>query len=89
MYLEKNRSRAQTRYNLEKKKKKCRNYWWWSKDSESAEEQRMKVGKAAQTPKICSCWMCGNPRKHQNLISLKEYEFSSRKDVDLYLKYGE
>lgn len=89
MYLDKDKTRAQTRYNLEKKKKKCRNYWWWSDKNESVEAHRMKVGKAAKTPKVCSCWMCGNPRRHQNMISLKEYAFIKKDDIGMYFKYGE
>ena len=22
------------------------------------------IGKFIETPKMCSCWMCGNPRRH-------------------------
>lgn len=30
-------------------------------------------GKAmAETPAVCSCWMCGNPRKHFGALTIQE-----------------
>lgn len=30
------------------------------------------LGKAVDTPCLCSCWMCGNPRRHHGEISRQE-----------------
>ena len=44
-----------------KKKKVVREYynWWGDWDSKS-------IGLKSHTPCRCSCYMCGNPRKHYN-----------------------
>ena len=31
-----------------------------------------RVGLYADTPKVCSCWMCGNPRRYLNEPTLQE-----------------
>ncbi|MFP3941396.1 MAG: hypothetical protein ACLF0P_13945 [Thermoanaerobaculia bacterium] len=31
-----------------------------------------RVGLYAETPKVCSCWMCGNPRRHLGEVTLRE-----------------
>lgn len=31
-----------------------------------------RVGLYANTPKVCSCWMCGNPRRYLNEPTLQE-----------------
>ncbi|WP_146208325.1 hypothetical protein [Gilliamella apis] len=33
---------------------------------------RKALKKHITTPKACSCWMCGNPRKYLNEITLQE-----------------
>ena len=33
------------------------------------------LGIAVNTPKVCSCYMCGNPRKHWKQVSFKELKF--------------
>ena len=59
------RTRAERRHHhtrmLEKVKKffMYQNYFW--SEEEKLEHQR----KVAETRKPCSCWMCGNPRRHQ------------------------
>lgn len=89
MYLEKNKTRALTRAALKNKKSKCRNYWWWSNKDTDKKSHMEKVGKAARTPAICSCHMCGNPRKYWGYLSFQEEKFLSRDDINVYLKYGE
>jgi len=89
MYLEKDKTRAQTRFNLTKKKLKCKNYWRWFDKNEDPVEYKEKIARAARTPKVCSCWMCGNARKYFGYASLQEQRFFNRKDIELYFKEGE
>ncbi len=57
--------RALRRHHLERHKAKARKVLHWQDRSFSSErEEALVVGKWAHTPKACSCWMCGNPRKH-------------------------
>ena len=89
MYLEKDKTRAQTRANLKNKKLKCRNYWCWFDPNGDQEEHKRKVAKAARTPAACSCFMCGNPRKYWGTVSFNEEKFLSRNDIENYFKHGE
>lgn len=52
-------SRAERRANLDTKKVRVRQHYggWAGKTAET-------LGKVAVTPTPCSCYMCGNPRKH-------------------------
>jgi len=63
------RTSAERRYFEEKKKEKVKSY----SVCFDASNPRV-VGMAATTPKPCSCWMCGNPRKN-----LKEKSFKDKK----------
>ena len=38
------------------------------------------------TPAACSCWMCGNPRKHLNEITLQEQRSILNYQESLLLK---
>ena len=35
-----------------------------------------QVGILAHTPELCSCYMCGNPRKHYGYKTLQELRFT-------------
>jgi len=64
-YLEKNKKRDLTRFNLEKKKKECSKYFWLKYiENDNPKDLEKRVGKMSHNPKSCSCWMCSNPRKH-------------------------
>lgn len=41
------------------------------------------LGKVVHTPCPCSCWMCGNPRKHFMQVTLQE--FRARDQWKLFL----
>lgn len=95
MYLEKDKTRAQTRFNLQKKKIACSKYFWLTYiDDQSEENLIKKVGKLSHNPKNCSCWMCGNPRRKykgrkKGRITLKEEIITSKHEIENYLKYEE
>ena len=48
-------------------KKTLPHYFMWSGDFEPR-----RVGLYSETPKLCSCWMCGNPRKYFNEAPIQE-----------------
>ena len=63
------RTTAWRRQQEEKKKRKVvkdHDKWWWEDES-----PRM-VGKKAHTPAMCSCHMCGNPRKYWKEKTIQE-----------------
>ena len=40
------------------------------------------IGRYGTTPKLCSCWMCGNPRRSRKghaRLSIKERVYNDRK----------
>lgn len=65
------KKRALRRHHAARKKawarKKLRHYFL---DPQHPPPRR--VGLYADTPKVCSCWMCGNPRRHQGEVTLRE-----------------
>ncbi|MGO4332011.1 hypothetical protein AB4Z48_37250 [Cupriavidus sp. 2TAF22] len=34
-----------------------------------------EIGRAVWTPTLCSCWMCGNPRRHMGERTIQERRF--------------
>jgi hypothetical protein len=57
------RTRDFRRYQYEIRKLRVRRRLrWWGMD-----ETPFWLGRYANTPKPCSCWMCGNPRKFGQL----------------------
>ena len=40
--------------------------------SDSSELPARRVGMYSRTPKVCSCFMCGNPRRHCNEATIQE-----------------
>ncbi|WP_143745709.1 hypothetical protein [Massilia sp. KIM] len=70
--MEKNRQRALRRHHLERVKKKRADYaGGYVRQLPDAERLR-RIGLYANTVPVCSCWMCGNPRRHLHESSLKE-----------------
>lgn len=41
-------------------------------------DQASRRGRLAKTPVPCSCWMCGNPRRHEGQVTLAEAKASGR-----------
>jgi hypothetical protein len=64
------RTKDYRRHQEEKKKRKVvKDYdrWWWRDD----QTPRM-IGIKAHTPALCSCYMCGNPRKYWKEKTIQE-----------------
>jgi hypothetical protein len=49
--------------------KKKRGHYWWGRQLTAVE-----LGRVVNTPKPCSCWMCGNPRRHLKRDRLSIWE---------------
>ena len=62
------RNRATNRHHEERIKNKVKNYHNVHTDK-SVEKS---IGKVAHSRAICSCWMCGNPRKHFGEVTIHE-----------------
>ncbi len=63
--------RAIRRHHRTRLLKKRKNYWgrMWNMEEEPIHKR------VINTPKPCSCFMCGNPRKHWKEISTHEQKF--------------
>ena len=63
------RTAAWRRQQEEKKKRKVvkdHDKWWWG------DETPRMIGIKAHTPALCSCHMCGNPRKYWKEKTIQE-----------------
>lgn len=59
-------TRAERRHRAERAKARAKLFYGgWMR------EQR-ELGIAARSPKQCSCWCCGNPRRHFELPTIQE-----------------
>jgi len=61
----KNMKRAVRRHHYKRLKKKRQNYWGKSLSAE-------RIGFVVNTPHPCSCYLCGNPRKHFGQLTIQE-----------------
>ena len=50
----------------------------WSTPTEYYEWMKRTLGKSSNHGKLCSCHMCGNPRKFFNEKTLQEQKFDER-----------
>ncbi len=68
------RTRDFRRHNSEKFRRHCRKLIkkTLSVSSENLANNKKFVGKLFRNRKICSCFMCGNPRKYFNEKTVKE-----------------
>lgn len=55
----------------ERLKKKRTKYWGFITAIGYVKSPR-QIGILLSTPKNCSCWMCGNPRKYDNESTVQE-----------------
>lgn len=63
------RSRAFRRHTEKKKKNWARKAW---KEWHSTDPSGKQIGHLAHSPAMCSCHMCGNPRKYFNEKTMQE-----------------
>lgn len=71
--MEKSRKRALRRHENQRLKNKRSKYYSYTWIEIETEDQKAKrLGIILNTARMCSCWMCGNPRKHFNDDTLKE-----------------
>lgn len=69
------KSRAERRHHHERMKNKVSKFHWIKKWFGSNESREDHIRKMAETRKPCSCYMCGNPRKHWKDKTLQEKKF--------------
>jgi len=62
--------RSIRRHHSDRLKAKRSKYYWWWEDKRTGGARR--DGILANTPKLCSCVVCGNPRKHFNRPTYQE-----------------
>jgi hypothetical protein len=66
--------RAERRAQIERLSKKRHDYW-------GRELHGKFAGMVLATPAVCSCWMCGNPRKYFGERTIQERRFMQNIDV--------
>ncbi len=69
------KSRAQRRHDAARLKHNRKNYWYNGKSYGREGLSRMsekQLGQVVQHPQVCSCPMCGNPRKHFGERTIQE-----------------
>ncbi|WP_395007416.1 hypothetical protein [Undibacterium sp.] len=67
--------RALRRHHMERLKAKWKRTQWKNQASvsfSSSISEEKQSGMFVKTRVLCSCWMCGNPRKHLGLRSIQE-----------------
>lgn len=70
--MEKNCKRAIRRHHLTRLKKVRSGYYGWERFEADAQAIARHRGLVANTARLCSCWMCGNPRKHMQERTIHE-----------------
>lgn len=66
---EKDKTRAIRRHHTDRLKASRNGFW-----GNNTQTDR-QLGIVAQTPAVCSCWMCGNPRKFFSELTMQEKKF--------------
>ena len=69
--LSKDQSRAERRHHIVRLKKSRVRYW----ANQPGTWEARRLGAVVQHPCICSCWMCGNPRKWAGERTVQERRF--------------
>jgi hypothetical protein len=65
------KQRAVRRYHYQRLKHKRKDYYGGS-------HSEVAIGKLVATPTPCSCFMCGNPRRHEKQrLTMQERKFPS------------
>ncbi|HEX9670233.1 MAG TPA: hypothetical protein VGC93_12230 [Thermoanaerobaculia bacterium] len=71
--MTKDLKRAKRRHQASRRKRWAQRELSQMIDCHPDRRRRLKfLGMLAETPKLCSCWMCGNPRRHLGELTLQE-----------------
>ena len=78
------KSRAERRHHHQRMIDRVKEFWFLKADQYwGTEEKRQKhIRKMAETRKPCSCYMCGNPRKHWKDKTMQEHRFEEKAKAD-------
>jgi hypothetical protein len=71
--------RAVRRAQRARLKAKRRRYLVWA---DTFERPEVRLGSYVDTPTPCSCWMCGNPRRHLGELTVAERRWAQYVDDD-------
>jgi len=77
----KSNKRAQRRHNYSRLKSKRIHKKYWGRSR--AEWTVQQLGLLTNTPKICSCYMCGNPRKYWKESPFQEKKLLEKTDWEI------
>ncbi len=72
--MTKNPKRALRRHHVARRKRWAARELAHIVEGHQGRSRRKTVGLLAETPKRCSCWMCGNPRRHFGEPSHREVQ---------------
>lgn len=61
------RTRAFRRHHLLRVKRRVRSYY-----GGVHRDDPRRIGQMAHSRPLCSCWMCGNPRRYFRMVTLQE-----------------
>jgi len=71
--MTKNLKRAERRHQVFRRKRWAHRELARMIDCHPDRHRRLKfLGMLAETPTLCSCWMCGNPRRYFGQLTLQE-----------------
>jgi len=74
--------RAIRRKHIARLKKARKNYYYWPEHS----LDERQLGMIVNTVPMCSCWMCGNPRRHLKELTIQEQKalLDTREQIELF-----
>lgn len=81
--MDKNRRRAHRRHQQARMDRK-RSRYQVVESAQKAGANPRQVARLLRTPKPCSCWMCGNPRRYSSAVPIQE----QRADEALQTDFG-
>jgi len=84
MSNEQEKSKRQRRFleketNVKRWNKKLRSNNWID-DTTPPDVANKNIKRHVNHGKLCSCWMCGNPRKYHNELTMQEIKFKLKED---------
>jgi hypothetical protein len=83
--MQKTKGVSLRRHHYNRLKSKRENLHYWGRGyNDSSSWCKASLGIAVNTPKNCSCYMCGNPRKHWKEVTRQELKANDIKDTQDY-----